>query len=125
MLNIVNKMKLNSQILITLLIVLGLATLVASPVFAYSRSASVRVSCTILPVLEISIPTAKFAAIDPGPQLTTAVAKPQNTSRTAIELKSSGSLVNVNTNLGKAYQLTESLAKNDNNRTHLYSVTAI
>ena len=55
-LNIVTKMKLNSHILIKFLIFLAFTASMATPVFAESRSATVRISCTILPMLEVSAP---------------------------------------------------------------------
>ena len=118
-LNIVTKMKLNSQILTTLLIVLGLTTLVASPVFADSRSATVRVSCTILPMLEISTPKTTDQA------LTSWASTAKTTDKDGLELKTSDRFVSVGTNLGNAYDVAEAFFNRPEGRMKLYSVTAL
>lgn len=107
-------MKNNSQILIKFFIVSAFLASIANPVFADSRSASIKVSCTILPMLEMSLPTPVAAPM-------TVAQKPE----AGIELKSEGSLIHINTNLGKDYQLMESWVKYDNNRTRLYSIIAL
>ena len=118
--NIVTKMKLNSQILITLLIISGLTMFVDSPVFADSRSATVRVSCTILPMLEISVPkTADQSSLTPW----TSTAK--TTDNAGLELKTSGGFVSVGTNLGNAYDVTEAFLNRPEGGIKLYSVTAL
>ena len=118
-LNIVTKMKLNSQILITLLIVLGLTTFVTPPVFADSRSATVRVSCTILPMLEISVPKPADHALASWDSAA------NTTDRAGLELKTSGGFVSVGTNLGKAYDVAEAFFNRPEGRMKLYSVTAL
>ena len=117
--NIVTHMKHNSQILITLLIVLGLTAFVASPVFADSRSATVRVSCTILPMLEISMPKTTDQALASW----TSTAK--TADRAGLELKTTAGFVSVGTNLGKAYDVTEAFLNRPEGRMKLYSITAL
>lgn len=84
--------------------------------FAGSRSASVKISCTILPVLEMSTPT-----FNSSTRNNLASSGPKD----KIELKLTDSMVSVNTNLGNNYQLTESLAKGESIPIHYYSVTAL
>ena len=110
-LNIVTQMKNNFKIIIRFFAILAFTASLTSSAYADSRSATVRVSCTIMPVLEITLPTAK----SPAP----------TAPRPEIELQSTGSSVSVNTNLGKDYQLAESLTRTDNALIHLYSVTAL
>lgn len=78
-------------------------TLAVSPAFANSRSATVRVSCTILPILELS-----------------SVA-PQN----SLTMTSQAEQIRVNTNLKNLYRVNEKTLKKSGNNVTLYSVTAL
>lgn len=125
-LNIVTKMKFNSQFLIKFLVVLAVAGSLATPAFAGSRSASIRVSCTVLPMFEITLPSVKILSIaGQASPLTMAPATAASAQRPEIELKSDGPSISINTNLDGGYQMTESLAHNTNSHTHLYSVTVL
>jgi hypothetical protein len=82
---------------------------------ADTRSATVRVSCTILPMLEISSPKT--------------VALPENTlspsPRPELGLSSAENGVQINTNLGNRYFLTENLENSPQGLLKLYSVTML
>lgn len=110
-LNIVTKMKNSFKIILRFFTLLAFAASFVPSAYADSRSATVRISCTIMPVLEITLPTAKNSA--------------PIASRPEIELQLTGPSVNVNTNLGKDYQLAENLTKTENALIRLYSVTAL
>lgn len=105
-------MKHNFKIFIGFLIVLAAIASLTSSAYADSRTATVRVSCTIMPVLEVTLPVIHTALTNMP-------------ARSEIELKSEGPSVNVNTNLGKDYQLAESFTRTENSLLHLYSVTAL
>ena len=111
-LNIVTQMKHNFKIILRFFAVLAFMASLASSAYADSRSVAVRVSCTIMPLLEIALPVAQMpVSTEPRPR---------------IELRSEeSSLVSVNTNLGKDFQLAESVTKIDNALIRLYSVTAL
>ena len=80
-----------TKILLNILLFVALAT----PGWAASKSASVRVSCTIKPVIALS----------------TAV-----TPKTAVQAES---------NLGNQYQMTEDIRVQGGQKTRLYSLTAL
>ena len=125
-LNIVTQMKYNSQFFIRFFVVLAVAGSLATPVFAGSRTASVRVSCTVLPMLEITLPSVKISSVTgQASPLTMAPTTAVPAQRPEIELKSDGPSVRINTNLDGGYQMTESLTRNTNSRIHLYSVTVL
>ena len=88
-------MKLKTHILIAIFFGFSFSLLADTPLFAGSRSATVRVSCTILPMIEIP------------------------------EITSDGSAVSVKTNLGRNYALTESFRKTGNDKVKLYSLTVL
>ncbi|GEM_PF-2335224 len=111
-------MKLNSQIITVLLIVWALMASTVTPAFADSRSATFRVTCTILPVLEISTLKTSDQNLIFEPPTT------RNINRTELELKTTGSMVSVETNLGQNYHLSEVLLKKLEGTVKLYSVTA-
>ena len=113
-----NIMRYTEKIALKTSLAILLFTLTCSSVFAESRSATVRVSCTILPMLEISMP--KTAS-----QTTSPWALPKASLRDELELKTNGSLVNVGTNLGKDYCVSEILLNKPEGRLKLYSVTAL
>ena len=76
-----------------------------SPLLAESRSATVRVSCTILPMIEVSTPDL--------------------TPRAELGIVSDNGLISVRTNLGKNYSLAEVSRKTSEGLLKLYSVTAL
>ena len=91
-------------------LVLGLS----SSLWADTRTASVRVSCTIVPMIELSSSPQWF---------NTALQAKENNS---LGLSSKGQEVRVNTNLGKKYGMARSSAKAaDGTLIKTYSVTAL
>ncbi len=88
-------MKLKRLTLIAILFGASFSLLADTLVFADTRSATARVSCTILPMIEIP------------------------------EITSDGSAVSVKTNLGRNYALTESFRKTGNEKVKLYSITVL
>ena len=117
--NIVIKMKKNYRLIIALLALLAFTVSEASCVFADSRSATVRVSCTILPMIEVSTLAASSQIMTPF------VSAPIATHRNELGLASDGSLISVKTNLGKNYQMVQSFQKTAEGNIRLYSVTAL
>lgn len=98
-------------------ITVGLAMLIAlnPPVSAQSKSATIRVSCTILPVLEMTskrVPTANVL----GTLLPT---------RSDLEMTSQGLEVGASSNLGKNFLMTESLRQTETGAVKIYSLTAL
>ena len=114
-LNIVNKMKISSKITIKFLIFLAFAGSVTVPAFADTRTATVRISCTILPILEIALPKTADQTLTLGASKT----------GSGIELKTIGNFVKVGTNLGKNYDISEVLLKRAEGPIRLCSVTAL
>lgn len=97
------------RMVVTLLV----AGLLDSPLWAESRSAMVRVSCTILPMLELSTPLFGPTASDASP-------------RSELGLSSDGGAwVSVKTNLGSNYRMTENFRKTSQGVLKIYSVTAL
>lgn len=93
------------------------------PAQAASRSATVRVSCTILPVMEVSTPAALQALQNSAFSQTPVFRAPE---RTLLGLESNGAPVKINTNLGRGgYQVGETLRTADGHQTRLFSVTAL
>ncbi len=90
-------MKLKTQPLIAIFFGMLFSLLADTLLFADTRSASVRVSCTILPIIEIS--SARILA---------------EPVRKELEIRSN-----------KNYHLTESIRKAGSDKIKLYSVTAL
>jgi hypothetical protein len=84
--------------------------------FAASKSVSMRVSCTILPMVELS--TASGAAN----AASTASTLPQ---RPELGLVSDGALVSIRSNLGGNLRLNETMRRTADGMVRLYSVTAL
>ena len=99
-----------------------LVVLLAYPVNGWtgSKTATIRVSCTILPALELS--TAPFAQ---GATLSDKFQEPASAPRSELAIASLDRQVVVNTNLGDQYRLSEEWVKIGNTGIRLYSVTAL
>ncbi len=108
-------MRLVKGMLIGLLSLLSLQ----SPLHADTRSATIHVSCTILPILEIS--SAKAIGAD-SPSSTSKLPEAPSAS---LEMNSNGLWVDVRTNLGEDYQITEAYQKTPAGNSKLYSATAL
>ena len=123
LLNIVIKMKINFRFIIALFAILAITVWGSGIVFADSRSATVRVSCTILPMIQISTLTAQnqFSGLTAAPS---AVESPV-THRDELGLASDGSLISIKTNLGSNYHMVQSFQKTAEGNIKLYSVTAL
>ena len=96
-----------------------------SPVWAASRSsASILVSCTILPALEISTAPVQESAAPSNDWLQAPLPAP--TARNELAIASQNRRVVVNTNLGNQYNFTQQTIKNPaGGIARLYSVTAL
>ncbi len=93
-------MKLYFRAIVTILIALCATGILNTPALAGQRSATIKVSCTVLPVFEMAIPAAGMSQVQ--------------VNNLAIH-----------TNLGNQYQLTNAWVGGPNSRTHLYSITAL
>ena len=89
--------------------------------WAESRTATIRVSCTILPALELSTAGSAQGAV----LSSDAFQASSPTPRSELAIASLDQQVVVNTNLGDQYRLSEELVKNGNAGIKLYSVTAL
>ena len=85
----------------------------AAPALADSRTATVRVSCTILPMIEIATLTA---------QPSSAVSAVKSAE---WEMNSNGTAVKVDTNFGNKFTTSEATLQNQNGLMKVYSVTAL
>jgi len=112
-------MKLRTHTLIAIFFGLSFSLLADTLLFADTRSATVRVSCTIVPMIEMTAPNTSFQST------TAAVPEFRSTPRTELGLVSQKGLVSVKTNLGKNYSMIETLEKSDQGLLRLYSITAI
>lgn len=86
---------------------------------AYAESVSVRVSCTVLPVLEIGSP-AHEASPDPAVDAAVSVPAPER-----LGFSGRASLVHVRTNMGKAYRRQESSRETPQGPMKVFTVTAL
>ena len=93
---------------LALLLIISSLALNATPCFAGSKTATIRISCTILPSLELSTSAKQDLAIP-----------------TELALMSNNSQVYVHSNLGNDYRMVESLFTNAGKPVKLYSVTAL
>lgn len=103
----------------TMVLVLIATLFATAPAWAESKSATVQVSCTILPIIEITRSMTPFqspVATHPGP-----IPTPRN----ELVIVSQEGLVSVKTNLGKNYSMSETLEKTGKGLLKLYSVTAL
>ena len=91
------------------------------PASAQSRSATVMVSVTILPSIELSSLRSSDHPTYPSMTGKPAAGKP----RSLLAITKQKDLVKVNTNLGNQYRIVETLLKNGKIHTKLYSVTAL
>ena len=104
--------------------VLGLLVSCANPCFAASKSATIQVSCTILPSIEMSSSPASQALVTtafPGTTEPLVASMP----RPELGITGQNNQIYVNTNLGKNYRVAETMLKNSGNSVKLYSVTAL
>ena len=102
-----------------MVLVLIVALFATAPLWAESKSATVQVSCTILPIIEITRAETPFqspVAAHPGP-----IPTPRN----ELGIVSRDGLISVKTNLGKNYTMSETLEKTGKGLLKLYSVTAL
>lgn len=83
-----------------------------------SRSATVMVSCTILPSLELSSKT-------PAKDHPSLYSVPAQSLRNELGIVSQNNQIHVNTNLGNQYRIIETVLKNNGQNVKLYSVTAL
>ena len=104
-----------------LLLVFGFSLWQALPAGAQSRSATVMVSVTILPSIELSSSKGSKHPINPAITGKPAVKKP----RSLLAITGQKDLIKVNSNLGNQYRIAETLLKNGKIHTRLYSVTAL
>ena len=110
-----------TKICLTVILVPVLAWLLNTPVYAASKSATIRVSCTILPALQLSSsPAAQGLAGSSFPNQPAAGAP-----RSELAIAAQDSHVYVNTNLGNQYRVNETVIKNNQTSLKLYSVTAL
>ena len=102
--------------------ILMLGSVYGSPVWADTRTATIHVSCTIVPMIEMSSfsSSAIPAAGHSSSEQTAAVPE-----RTLLGLTSAGAKVQVNTNLGKNFGVSESVRVANGSSTKIYSVTAL
>ena len=85
----------------------------STPLFAESKSQAVRVSCTIVPILEIASPKRVQESF-------------KTVERPNLEMISNEkAAVQVRTNLQKNFHLTESLEKTPRGSIKIYSLTAL
>ena len=110
-----------TKIYLTVVFVPLLALLLNSPVQAGSKSATIRVSCTILPALQLSSSPAPQGLAGPSFSNRPAAGDP----RSEFAMAAQDSHVYVNTNLGNQYRVNETVMKNNQNSLKLYSVTAL
>jgi hypothetical protein len=102
------------------LIGLGLFLLMCTPAFAASKSVTIRVSCTILPMMELSVPqTAAVRASGP------AVTQPALPARPELWLSSADQGVIAKSNLSGNTRLNESFRQTPGGLVKLYSLTAL
>ncbi len=98
-----------------------LASMLTSPIaWAASRSVSVRISCTILPSLQVSSPSQS--------QLTAKSLlrnEAGNTRRPELGVASSGDQIIVGGSLGNQYRIQEKFLKIKEDNIKLYSITAL
>ena len=88
---------------------------------ADSRSATIRVSCTILPALQVSSSPASQNFGSPWlPTQSTAVAP-----RSELTFAAQNNQIYVSSNLDGHYRVNQTLLRNDLTATKLYSVTAL
>ena|SRR3989338_6334789 len=97
------------------MIIFASVLLIQAPLFADSRSATLKVSCTILPILEIVSTPLKANT----PELQS------QPSGVPLEMKARGFWVDVNSNLKDSYQISADYQKLPNGPVKLYSVTAL
>ena len=103
----------SSRVFGALLLVLLVQWTMGSPLWADSRSQSVRVSCTILPTLEISVPIAHQA-------------DPVRPSSAPFEMSSDArNPVQIRSNLGPLFTLSECRSQRLGSTCRLFSVTAL
>jgi hypothetical protein len=102
-------MKTYIHTLTTFLLALAFMACIISPVSADTRSATIKISFTILPMLEMASPA--ILATSPQSQ--------------GIELRSDSLTPRVQSNQGANYQVIESLVAGPSSVIHLYSVTAL
>lgn len=90
---------------------------------AASKSATIRVSCTVVPIIQISsLSLARPAGSNASNSSFGQTAAPQ---RTELGMVSQDTSVSVKTNLGKNFQMGESFVKRAGIGTRLVSVTAL
>ena len=104
-----------------LVLLFGFSLWQAIPASAQSRSATVMVSVTILPSIELSSAKGSEHPINPSITRRPAVSNP----RSLLAITGQKDLIKVSTNLGNQYRIVETLLKIGNNHTKLYSVTAL
>lgn len=105
------------RVLLSLMIIVCLGVLSAVPCSANSKSVTVRVSCTILPIMEISMQRASAAPANLN----------QLPERPLLTMASMGDShqVDVRSNLGSRFTTTQSTLVRPDGPVRLYSVTAL
>ena len=95
----------------------------AVPASAASKSATVQVSCTILPAIQLSS-TSSLKTLKTGSTVYIPMASPTKNPNT-LSLDTKKPLIYVNTNLGKKYSIIQTLLKYHGQMIRVYSVTAL
>ena len=113
-------MNIKKCLLVFLIAVLAVPS---AEVWAGSRSATIRVSCTILPALELSSAFPLQGIVKPSSDASGASSSRED--RSLLALASQNQEILVSTNLGDNYRLSRVLSKVGSNSVRLYSLTAL
>ncbi len=102
-----------------LVLLMAICLVPSSTGWAQSRSATIRVSCTILPAIQLS----SFSSVQPiaGAQSSSQPSATKN----QLEMMTINNQIQVATNLGKQYSVSEQFLKTSQSNIKLYSVTAL